>query len=132
MHKQPSHLRLGYGSVVIMMALSATSRDGIQLQSGFPQLVGPQAILQGLRGPAMPNLVGTSLMGLGADGTPDLVTPGTPAGVSLIGLITGALVTGGITAWMFSASRDGSNVKPGLVAGGTYLAGGLLILALAR
>lgn len=125
-----------------MMALSATSRDGLVLQGyslGEPSLTsgpgkvglvggfGAQASL--VTGPYAPGLVGagaTSLMGLGADGS--VATTALP----LLGLVLGAAVSAGVTSWMFSASRGGSNLKPGLVAGGTYLAGGLLIALLAR
>jgi hypothetical protein len=124
-----------------MMALSATSRDGVMLQ-GYglgdgtaPTLVG--GFRGGFRGGfgAQPTLVGvgaTALMGLGADG--DVVVPRGAAATAfpLIGLVLGAAVSAGITTWMFSASRSGSNIKPGLVAGGSYLAGGLLIALLAR
>jgi len=126
-----------------MMALSATSRDGVMLQGyglGEPSLTsgpgkvglvggfGAQASL--VTGPYAPNLVGigaTSLMGLGADGSAVASTA-----LPLLGLVLGAAVSAGVTSWMFSASRGGSNLKPGLVAGGTYLAGGLLIALLAR
>lgn len=94
-----------------MMALAATSRDGVSLQGyGLANFNGPDS---------------TSLMGLGADGTP--VVGG---GIGMLGmLLVGAAFTTGITAWTFAASRDGSNVKPGLIAGGVYLAAGLLMLA---
>jgi hypothetical protein len=129
-----------------MMALSATSRDGVMLQGGRPMLQGTAPQLVGFRG--MTSLMGvgaTALMGLGADG--DVIVPPAggasttttpspaalnPTGTTLLALLVGAAVTTGVTSWMFSASRDGSNVKPGLVAGGTYLAGGLLMVLLAK